>query len=247
MEAEFLVTAWRSPSHRASVRHAVGDRVGVAARLVVLSIALELAGCPDDVQNAMTSSSGGSSVKTPATPLVLEGAPPASVTVGNPYYYEPTVSPGSGTISFSIQGQPAWTSFDTQTGALAGTPTAADVGVSGEITITAANSVNTVSVGPFTVEVNPASSPGPTTGSATLIWSPPAMNTDGSPLTNLAGYRVHYGTSDTSLTQTIDLTDADATTYVVSDLSPGTYYFAVSAYNSLGLEGVWSNIASKTL
>jgi Fibronectin type III domain len=155
MEAEFLVTAWRSPSCRASVRRALGDCIGMAARLVVLSIALGLAGCSDDVQNAANSppsSSGGSS-----------------------------------------------------------------------------------------------ENPGPTTGSATLTWSPPAENTDGSPLTDLAGYYVHYGTSEASLTETIDLSDADATTYVVSDLSPGTYYFAVSAYNSLGLEGAWSNVASKTL
>ena len=88
---------------------------------------------------------------------------------------------------------------------------------------------------------------GPTTGSATLTWSPPTENTDGSPLTDLAGYYVHYGTSEASLTETIELADAGATTYVVSDLSPGTYYFAVSAYNSLGLEGVWSYVASKTL
>jgi hypothetical protein len=58
---------------------------------------------------------------------------------------------------------------------------------------------------------------------------------------------VHYGTSDTSLTQTIDVADASATTYVVSGLTSGTYYFAVSAYNSLGFEGAWSNIAGKTL
>jgi hypothetical protein len=249
MEAEFLVTAWRSPSYRASVRRAVGGCIAMAARLVVLSIALAPAGCTDDVENAATSSpaSSGTSSVTPATPLVLSGAPPASVTVGNSYNYQPTVSSGSGTISFSIQGQPAWSSFDPQTGTLTGTPTAADVGLSGEITITGANNVNTASVGPFTIEVNPASNPAPGTGSATLTWSPPTENSDGSPLTDLTGYRVHYGTSEVSLNQTIDLADAGATTYVVNDLGTGTYYFAVGAYNSVGLEGPWSNIASKTL
>jgi len=244
--------------------------MAVAARLAVLCLALGLAGCQavDNPANAAPTLSTGTTAKTSAVPVVLAGAPPTTVTVGDPYYYAPTVSQGGGPISFSIQGQPAWSSFDTQTGALAGTPAAADVGVSGGIIITAANSVNTVSVGPFSIEVDPATSPtpppnpappnpapptpspptpAPTTGSATLDWSPPTENADGSPLTNLAGYYVHYGTSDTSLTQTIDVADASATTYVVSGLTSGTYYFAVSAYNSLGLEGAWSNIAGKTL
>jgi Fibronectin type III domain len=184
--------------------------------------------------------------RTPLNPSCSE-EPRTRVTVGDPYYYAPTVSQGSDPISFSIQGQPAWTSFDSQTGALAGTPTAGDVGLSGGITITAVNSVNTVAVGPFSIGVDSTANPGPATGSATLNWSPPTENTDGTPLTNLAGYYVHYGTSDASLAWTIDVADASAATYVVRGLTPGTYYFAVSAYNSLGLEGAWSNLASKTL
>ena len=263
MEADFLVAAGKPSPH--GLGFVLRGRMVVAARLAVLCLALELAGCQavENPANPAPSLSTGTTAKTSAVPVVLGGAPPTTVTVGDPYYYAPTGSQGGGPISFSIQGQPAWLSFDTQTGALAGTPAAADVGVSGEIIITATNSVNTVSVGPFSIEVDPASSPtppptpapptpapptpAPTTVSATLDWSPPTENADGSPLTNLAGYYVHYGTSDTSLTQTIDVADASATTYVVSGLTSGTYYFAVSAYNSLGFEGAWSNIAGKTL
>jgi len=253
MEADFLVAVGRSSSHGASAGPVLRDRIGVAARvaarLVVLCLVLALAGCQavENPANPAPARSSGTSAKTSAVPVELGGTPPTKVTVGDPYYYAPTVSQGTGTISFSIQGQPAWTSFDAQTGALAGTPAAADVGVSGGITISATNSVNSVSVGPFSIEVDPAASTGPATGSATLDWSPPTENIDGSPLTNLAGYSVHYGTSEASLSQTIDVADASATTYVVSGLTPGTYYFAVSAYNSLGLEGAWSNLASKTL
>lgn len=247
MEADFLVAAGKPSPH--GLGFVLRGRMVVAARLAVLCLALELAGCQavENPANPAPSLSTGTTAKTSAVPVVLGGAPPTTVTVGDPYYYAPTVSQGGGPISFSIQGQPAWLSFDTQTGALAGTPAAADVGVSGGIIITAANSVNTVSVGPFSIEVDPAASTGPATGSATLDWSPPTENIDGSPLTNLAGYSVHYGTSEASLSQTIDVADASATTYVVSGLTPGTYYFAVSAYNSLGLEGAWSNLASKTL
>jgi hypothetical protein len=213
---------------------------------VALEIVLQLAGCGAGVNNTTNAaSSAGQSAKSSSSPIVLEGTPPGSVSVGSDYGFEPTVSSGSGTIVFGIEGQPAWTSFDAATGALAGSPAAADVGLSGEIIITAGNGTSTSSLRPFTVQVNP-STVVPSAGVATLIWVAPTENTDGTPLSNLAGYYVHYGNSESALTQTIDVGDAEAITYVVSGLSAGTYYFAVSAYNSLGLEGAWSNIDSKT-
>ena len=48
----------------------------------------------------------------------------------------------------------------------------------------------------------PAGSPGPPpagSGSATLDWTPVTQNTDGTVLTDLAGYKVYYGTSRTTL------------------------------------------------
>jgi hypothetical protein len=94
----------------------------------------------------------------------------------------------------------------------------------------------------FAVTVNAVA-----TGSATLSWTPPTQNTDGSALTSLAGYRVYYGTSATALTSTIQLTNPGLTRYVVSDLSAGTYYFAIAAYNSTGTESAMSNVGSKSI
>ena len=71
------------------------------------------------------------------------------------------------------------------------------------------------------------------------------QNTDGSSLTNLAGYRIYYGTSPSALTQTIQVANAGLTSYVVENLSPGTYYFAVRAYTSGGAESANSNVATK--
>lgn len=82
---------------------------------------------------------------------------------------------------------------------------------------------------------------------ATLSWTPPATNTDGSALTNLAGYRVSYGTSPTALTQTIQLATPGLSSYTISDLAPGTYYFAVRAYTSAGTESTNSNVGSKII
>jgi hypothetical protein len=74
-------------------------------------------------------------------------------------------------------------------------------------------------------------------GTASLSWSAPDRNTDGSPLTQIAGYYVYYGPSASSMTQTIRLTDPAATSYVLTGLGPGTYYFSIAAYTKTGAEG----------
>jgi hypothetical protein len=84
-------------------------------------------------------------------------------------------------------------------------------------------------------------------GRATLSWTAPTENTDGSTLSNLAGYRIRYGTSASALTQTIVIDNASVTTYVVENLSPATWYFAVTAVNSQGAESGNSNVANKQI
>ena len=94
----------------------------------------------------------------------------------------------------------------------------------------------------------PTNPPPPaTSGSATVVWSPPTTNSDGSTLANLAGFRIYYGTSATSLTQTLDVPGVGLTSFVVPDLAAGTWYFAVKAYTSTGDESGLSNVASKTI
>ena len=82
-------------------------------------------------------------------------------------------------------------------------------------------------------------------GTAALRWTPPTQNTDGSALTNLAGYRISYGTSPTALVQTIQVANPGATAYTVSGLAPGTHYFAVRAVAASGTESSNSNVVSK--
>jgi hypothetical protein len=85
------------------------------------------------------------------------------------------------------------------------------------------------------------------TGSATLAWSAPKTNSDGTALTDLAGFHIHYGTSAGSLTTVIDIANASAVSYTVTELSAGTWYFAVSAYTTSGVESSLSNVGSKTI
>jgi hypothetical protein len=84
-------------------------------------------------------------------------------------------------------------------------------------------------------------------GSVTLNWLPPTENVDGTPLTNLAGYNIHYGTASGNYTQTIAVSNPGIATYVVSDLTPGTYYFSVAAVNSQGTESPLSAEVSTTV
>jgi hypothetical protein len=86
------------------------------------------------------------------------------------------------------------------------------------------------------------------TGTASLSWTPPTENTDGSALTNLAGFRIHYSTvgdAGPSLSKTIDVGNAGAMTYVVSGLSAGPWAFAVEAYNAQGHTSLPSNTVTK--
>jgi hypothetical protein len=81
-------------------------------------------------------------------------------------------------------------------------------------------------------------------GSATLSWTPPTTNTNGSTLTNLAGYRIYYGTSASAMNQTIQVSNAGTARYVVTNLWPATWYFSVRAYTTTGAESAPSATAS---
>jgi hypothetical protein len=87
----------------------------------------------------------------------------------------------------------------------------------------------------------------PTTGSATLTWVAPTVNTDGTPIANLAGYHVYYGPSASAMGQVLDVSGAATLTVSVENLSAGTYYFSVVAYNTDGVDSGPSNTASKTI
>ena len=84
-------------------------------------------------------------------------------------------------------------------------------------------------------------------GAATLSWTAPTQNTDNSALTDLAGYKIYYGGSPSTLNNVITVANPSINTYVISNLSNGiTVYFAVVAYNSTGIESYLSNISNKT-
>lgn len=80
-------------------------------------------------------------------------------------------------------------------------------------------------------------------GTASVTWTPPTENMDGTPLTDLAGYRILYGTTPTDLTQAVEVKDASARGYVLQ-LPAATYSFAVQSIDSAGTVSPMSNIAT---
>ncbi len=212
----------------------------------LLAVTLLAAGCNDDVSPVSTANAAATaqsnSVTTPAS-VRLSGTPAASVTVGSAYQFQPTIAAG-GTITFSVHGQPTWMAFNTATGALTGTPTASEEGSTAPITITGSNGTTSASIGPFIVQVK---APAASSGSATLYWIPPTKNTNGSPITNLAGYHIYYGTSTNAMTTTVTVEGGSSATYTITGLNAGTYYFSVVAYNTEGVDSPDSNVESKTI
>jgi hypothetical protein len=99
--------------------------------------------------------------------------------------------------------------------------------------------VRSTSLAAFTLTVHAVA-----TGSATLSWLPPTTNSDGSPLTNLAGYKIYWGNSEDSFPNSVTLNNPGLTRYVVTELVPGTWFFVATALNGIGAESAFSSPAS---
>jgi len=173
----------------------------------------------------------------------ISGTPLTSVNVLAAYSFQPSASDADGnTLTFSIQNRPAWATFSTSTGRLSGTPAVTDVATFSNIIISVTDGTASVSLPAFSLAVLQVA-----TGSATVSWTPPTTNTDGSALTDLASYRVTYGLAADALSQSATISNAGLSSYTVEGLSQGTWYFAVVAVNTAGVESDISNVASKTI
>ncbi len=83
---------------------------------------------------------------------------------------------------------------------------------------------------------------------ATLTWTPPTQNDDGTPLTDLASYEIWHGCNQSGSYDTVAVIAAGNSTYIVSGLpDTGTCYFAAKATNSEGRSSVFSNEATKVM
>lgn len=173
----------------------------------------------------------------------ISGAPATSAREGQAYAFTPAASdPDGDRLTFRIVNRPAWAAFSSANGALTGTPGAGTAGSYSNITIRVSDGVVTASLPAFSIDVQQVA-----LGSATLSWQAPTTRTDGTPLTNLAGYRIRYGTANGSYPNQLTIPNGGLTSAVLENLPPATYYFVISAYDSQGMESANSSPVSKTI
>ena len=85
------------------------------------------------------------------------------------------------------------------------------------------------------------------TKTASLSWSAPVENTNGTALTNLSGYHIYYGTSTGAMTNKVSISTVGILSYVIDNMASGNWYFAVTSLNSAGVESALSNTIQATL
>jgi hypothetical protein len=186
----------------------------------------------------------------PRTPPRISGSPATAVAAGHAYSFQPTASDPNGLrLVFAIANKPAWASFNPATGALTGVPTVANTGTYSNISIVTYDGYQKAVLPAVSIVVQSGSKPTSpsapqSTGSATLAWQPPTQNTNGSMLTNLAGYRIYYGRAPDNLAQTVNVPNPGVTRYVMSGLSAATWYFQMTAYDKNGMESPPTPVAS---
>jgi hypothetical protein len=201
-------------------------------------------------------SNGAVTVATPAAvdvPAVSNNAPPIIVLaavedaqVGATFDFQPVAQdPESDTLRFTAVNLPPWASLDPTSGRISGTPGPTDEGLYESISITVADATHKVVTAPFSITVNPLMELG--SGIASLQWEMPPSKVSGEPLDDLAGYRILYGRSSSDLDHSVLITDPATTSYQFSTLMSGVWYFAVVAFNSHGLEGPPTTLATKSI
>jgi hypothetical protein len=178
-----------------------------------------------------------------STPIIT-GSPDTNVAAGNRYDFQPFAQDLDGdTMGFSIVNKPSWAKFDAATGHLYGTPTANDASLTYDsIVISVSDGKMSSSLPAFSIIVEAVG-----TGTASLSWSTPTFRTDNTPLTNLAGFNIYYGKASGDRRNKVTIRDAGANSYVVNNLSSGTWFFVVTAFDELNFESAPSGEGSKTL
>ncbi|MGD9676507.1 MAG: hypothetical protein AB7V19_07480 [Candidatus Bipolaricaulia bacterium] len=88
-------------------------------------------------------------------------------------------------------------------------------------------------------------------GGTTLNWIAPTQNVDGTPLTDLAGYRIYYGKTSGLYDGNLEVPVSSATSSPVSLTLESElddfWYFAMTAYDTDGNESAYSNEVGKRL
>ena len=174
----------------------------------------------------------------------ISGTPVTNARAGQPYAFRPTAADADGDrLTFSVRGNPAWLSINSNDGTLSGTPAAANVGTASGIVISVSDGTVTTSLPAFSITVAAA-----LTTSVRVSWRAPATNEDGTPVSGLTGFRVFYGNVSGQYGQSLLASSPGITSVVIEGLtSSTTWYFVVKALAAGGVESDYSTEVSKAL
>ena len=202
-----------------------------------------LSACLSSTEPAGSNESGTSLPNSSNRASIITGSPDPAILVGDSYSFTPTATdPDGDTLSFSIRNRPRWATFDSSTGRLRGQVLLGDQGIYSQIEISVTDGTSTTWLPAFSITVTDSA-----LGSMTLSWTPPTENTDGTALTNLAGYNIYYGTRQGDYPNRISVNNPSISTYLVENLLPDTYYVVATSFNSTGFESSYSGVAVKTV
>ncbi len=165
--------------------------------VLLAMMTLALAACGGGEESA-TGSPGGSNLAP-----IIAGTPVTTLAAGSLYSFTPAAGdPDGDALTFSASNVPAWATFSTTTGALSGTPTEANVGMTGMITIEVSDSKAIAQLPAFQIQVssNATTPPPPSNEAPTIAGTPAATATVGQVYTFEP---VGTDANDDSLTYTI--------------------------------------------
>ena len=206
--------------------------------LLAALLATSLGGCKADASSANSTPSVAASA-----PIAISGNPASEVIVGDTYVFQPAAQAAPGSrLTFSAANLPAWASIDATTGRVAGTPNASQVGSYANIRVAVTDGVRVATLPGFSILVTQTAA-----GVVTLSWTIPTQNTDATPLLNLIGYHILYGATASALNHVITIATPGIAQYVVSNLSPGTWYFAIQSINANDVTSDLSPVISTTI
>ncbi len=171
----------------------------------------------------------------------ISGHPPPETLAGDYFQFRPHAQdPDDQLLVFSVSNKPTWARLDPASGRLHGYPGAADVGLYTGITISVSDGSAVTSLPAFDIEVT-----GSADGAATISWTPPTRNEDGSVLHDLAGYRIYVGHGPGLISRVVEIDNPGLTRYLVENLPPATWHFAMTSVNRHGRESRRSAVVSK--
>jgi hypothetical protein len=226
------------------MRAVQGSWIRFACVSVVISASLAACGGGGGSDAATGSQTSNGTPGTPSSSAAntapqISGTAPTAIAAGGTYSFTPVATDADqDTVSFTIANKPDWLTFNAQTGLLSGTAPAAE-GTFAGVEISATDGEATTALPAFTITVSPATAGGGS-GSVALAWTPPTQNDDGSTLTDLSGYKIHYGTESGNYTETVDVDNAGLSRFELSSLPQGQLFIAMTAVNASGAQSAFS-------